>query len=80
MFYNKFCDIKDPKGGSFKRPQGVPIILTGSVTDMSDFKLSPFRVFTGGFPTTIIPKFLLRKFFCARTHFVGLLTEKNFQE
>ncbi|PVX27724.1 MAG: hypothetical protein CW716_00800 [Candidatus Bathyarchaeum sp.] len=46
--------------------QGVPIILTGSATDMSDFKLSPFRAFTGGFPTAIIPRFLLRKYWYPR--------------
>ncbi len=42
--------------------QGVPIVLTGSATDMSDFNLSPFRAFTGGFPTSIIPRRLLRKY------------------
>jgi len=41
--------------------EGVPIVLTGSATDMSDFKLNPFRAFTGAFPTGIIPKRLLRK-------------------
>jgi len=42
--------------------EGVPIVLTGSATDMSDFKLNPFRAFTGGFPTGIVPKRLLRKY------------------
>ena len=42
--------------------QGVPIVLTGSATDMSDFNLSPFRAFTGGFPTGIIPRSLLKKY------------------
>jgi len=42
--------------------EGVPIVLTGSATDMSDFNLNPFRAFTGGFPTGIIPKRLLRKY------------------
>lgn len=46
--------------------QGFPIVLTGSATDMSDFKLSPFRAFTGGFPTAIIPRFLLRKYWYPR--------------
>lgn len=41
--------------------EGVPIVLTGSATDMSDFKLNPFKAFTGGFPTGIIPRRLLRK-------------------
>ena len=42
--------------------EGVPIVLTGSATDMSDFKLNPFRAFTGGFPIGIIPKRLLKKY------------------
>lgn len=42
--------------------EGVPIVLTGSATDMSDFRLNPFRAFTGGFPTGIIPKRLLKKY------------------
>jgi len=42
--------------------QGVPIVLTGSATDMSDFNLSPFRAFTGGFPTGIVPRILLKKY------------------
>ncbi|MDH5447902.1 MAG: B12-binding domain-containing radical SAM protein [Candidatus Bathyarchaeota archaeon] len=42
--------------------EGVLIVLTGSATDMSDFNLSPFRAFTGGFPTGIIPKRLLKKY------------------
>jgi len=42
--------------------QGVPIVLTGSATDMSDFNRSPFRAFTGGFPTGIVPRRLLRKY------------------
>ncbi|UCE57627.1 MAG: B12-binding domain-containing radical SAM protein [Candidatus Bathyarchaeota archaeon] len=44
------------------RVEGVPIVLTASATDMSDFNLNPFRAFTGGFPTGIIPKRLLRKY------------------
>lgn len=42
--------------------EGVPIVLTGSSTDMSDFSLSPFRAFTGAFPKGIIPRRLLRKY------------------
>ena len=49
-----------------QQAQGVPIVLTGSATDMSDFKHSPFRAFTGGFPTAIIPRFLLRKYWYPR--------------
>ncbi|MEJ2272014.1 MAG: radical SAM protein [Candidatus Bathyarchaeota archaeon] len=33
---------------------------------MSDFNLNPFRAFTGGFPTAIIPRFLLRKYLYPR--------------
>jgi len=54
------------KDSGFQQAQGVPIVLTGSATDMSDFKLSPFRAFTGGFPTAIIPRFLLRKYWYPR--------------
>ena len=54
------------KNGVAPQAQGVPIILTGSATEMSDFKLSPFRAFTGGFPTAIIPRFLLRKYWYPR--------------
>ena len=43
-------------------PKGVLIVLTGSATDMSDFHLSPFRAFTGAFPTGIIPRRILRKY------------------
>ncbi len=42
--------------------QGVPIVLTGSATDMSDFKLNPFLAFAGGFPTGIVPRILMRKY------------------
>lgn len=44
------------------KTHGIPIVLTGSATDLSDFNLSPFRAFTGGFPTGIIPRRLLRKY------------------
>lgn len=56
----------DQKDNASAQAQGVPIVLTGSATDMSDFKLSPFRAFTGGFPTAIIPRFLLRKYWYPR--------------
>jgi radical SAM superfamily enzyme YgiQ (UPF0313 family) len=45
-----------------KQAEGVPIVLTASATDMSDFGLSPFRAFTGGFPTHIIPRRILRRY------------------
>jgi radical SAM superfamily enzyme YgiQ (UPF0313 family) len=66
MLYDKFRDIMGQKDGAAPPAQGVPIVLTGSATDMSDFKLSPFRAFTGGFPTAIIPRFLLRKYWYPR--------------
>lgn len=43
-----------PKNG------GVPIVLTASVIEMSDFSLNPFIAFSGGFPL-ILPKYILRK-------------------
>ncbi len=52
----------DKKNGAAPPAQGVPIVLTGSATEMSDFNLNPFRAFTGGFPTAIVPRFLLRKY------------------
>lgn len=58
--------IMDQKVGAIIPAQGVPIVLTGSATDMSDFNLSPFRAFTGGFPTAIVPRFLLRKYLYPR--------------
>ena len=58
--------IMGQKNGAAPPAQGVPIVLTGSATDMSDFKLNPFRAFTGGFPTAIVPKFLLRKYWYPR--------------
>jgi radical SAM superfamily enzyme YgiQ (UPF0313 family) len=66
MFYNKSRAIMDSRDSGIQQPQGVPIVLTGSATDMSDFKLSPFLAFTGGFPTAIIPRFLLRKYLYPR--------------
>jgi radical SAM superfamily enzyme YgiQ (UPF0313 family) len=42
--------------------EGFPIVLTGSAADMSDFNLSPFRAFIGGFPTRILPKLLARRY------------------
>ncbi|WGM89796.1 MAG: radical SAM protein [Candidatus Bathyarchaeum tardum] len=56
--------------------QGVPIVLTGSATDMSDFKLNPFRAFSGGFPTAIIPRFMLRKYWYPKTPMNGNNTAK----
>jgi radical SAM superfamily enzyme YgiQ (UPF0313 family) len=39
---------------------GVPIVLTASMIEMSDFNLNPFMAFSGGFPL-ILPKYFLRK-------------------
>ncbi|MCW4016595.1 MAG: B12-binding domain-containing radical SAM protein [Candidatus Bathyarchaeota archaeon] len=64
------------KDGAATPAQGVPIVLTGSATDMSDFNLSPFRAFTGGFPTAIIPRFLLRKYWYPRVPTNGDYTAK----
>jgi len=40
---------------------GIPIVLTASAIEMSDFNLNPFTAFAGGFPSKIIPKKFLRK-------------------
>ncbi len=39
---------------------GVPIVLTASVIEMSNFNLNPFIAFSGGFPL-VLPKYILRK-------------------
>ncbi|MDI6708780.1 MAG: radical SAM protein [Candidatus Thermoplasmatota archaeon] len=41
---------------------GTLIVLTASDIDFSDFKLNPFIAFTGGFPSGVIPKKILRKY------------------
>ena len=76
MLYDKCALIMGQKNGATPQAQGVPIVLTGSATDMSDFKLSPFRAFTGGFPTAIIPRFLLRKYWYPRVPINGDYTAK----
>ncbi|MFN4133212.1 MAG: hypothetical protein ACK4GQ_02450, partial [Candidatus Hadarchaeales archaeon] len=40
---------------------GTKIVLTASRIEMSDFFLNPFIAFTGGFPSKIIPRGVLRK-------------------
>jgi radical SAM superfamily enzyme YgiQ (UPF0313 family) len=47
---------------------GVPIVLTASVIEMSDFNLNPFIAFSGGFPL-IVPKYILRKKLYPNSHF-----------
>jgi len=47
--------------GKKKGDDGVPIVLTASTIEMSDFNLNPFVAFSGGFPLGIVPKFVLRK-------------------
>ena len=54
------------KNGAAPQAQGVSIVLTGSATEMSDFNLNPFRAFTGGFPTAVVPRFLLRRYWYPR--------------
>lgn len=49
-------------GAASPKNGGFPIVLTGSAADMSDFNLSPFRAFIGGFPTGILPRLLVRKY------------------
>lgn len=46
---------------SERRGGGVPIVLTASAIEMSDFNLHPFLAFTGGFPSKIVPTEILRK-------------------
>jgi len=55
---------------------GIPIVLTASAIEMSDFNLNPFIAFSGGFPLGIFPKFLLRKKLYPNTPFNGDGTAK----
>lgn len=64
MFSTLVSTVKRAGSGgkkSKKQPIGVPIVLTASFIEMSDFNLNPFIAFTGGFPSKIFPKRLLRK-------------------
>jgi len=66
MFSRFVSAVKRPtkkrdEAGDNGRPGGVPIVLTASMIEMSDFKLNPFIAFTGGFPSKIVPQRLLRK-------------------
>ncbi|MCK4730972.1 MAG: hypothetical protein KAT65_00810, partial [Methanophagales archaeon] len=47
---------------------GVPIVLTASMIEMSDFRLNPFIAFSGGF-RLILPKYILRKKLYPNSHF-----------
>ena len=47
--HTKFDD-KMPENG------GVPIVLTASMIEMSDFNLNPFIAFSGGFPKFLVQK------------------------
>ena len=49
------ADADEPHNG------GVPIVLTASAIEMSNFHLNPFVAFTGGFPTKILPRKFLQK-------------------
>ena len=53
LVHTRFND-RMPKNG------GVPIVLTASMIEMSDFNLNPFVAFSGGFPL-VLPKYVLRK-------------------
>ncbi len=53
-FISKRMKSKIPSNG------GIPIVLTASMMEMSDFNLDPFTSFSGGFPL-ILPKYFLRK-------------------
>jgi radical SAM superfamily enzyme YgiQ (UPF0313 family) len=76
MLYDRMRAIMGQKDGAAPPAQGVPIVLTGPATDMSDFKLNPFIAFTGGFPTAIIPRALLRKYWYPRVPTNGDCTAK----
>jgi len=49
--------------------KGKKIVLTASAIEMSDFNLDAFIAFTGGFPSKIIPKDILRKYWYPPTPF-----------
>jgi len=61
FIHTRFND-KMPKNG------GVPIVLTASMIEMSNFNLNPFIAFSGGFPL-ILPKRILRKKLYPNSHF-----------
>lgn len=44
-----------------KNKDGVPIVLTASAIEFSDFNLDPWMAFSAGFPLDVFPKFLLRR-------------------
>ncbi|MGC8913152.1 MAG: B12-binding domain-containing radical SAM protein [Thermoplasmata archaeon] len=48
---------------------GKKIVLTASAIEMSDFNLNAFIAFTGGFPSKIVPKDMLRKHWYPPTPF-----------
>ncbi len=58
----KFLNRDASIGADAPHNGGVPIVLTASVIEMSDFNLNPFIAFTGGFPSKIIPIKILRKY------------------
>jgi len=61
-FIHTRFDDEMPKNG------GVPIVLTASMIEMSDFNLNPFIAFSGGFPL-VLPKYILRKKLYPNFHF-----------
>jgi hypothetical protein len=42
--------------GKMPENGGVPIVLTASTIEMSDFNLNPFIAFSGGFPNFLVRK------------------------
>ena len=61
-FIHTRLNDKMPRNG------GVPIVLTASMIEMSDFNLNPFYAFSGGFPL-ILPKHILRRKLYPNSHF-----------
>jgi len=59
---SKFLKRNDSARANEPHNIGVPIVLTASVIEMSDFNLNPFIAFTGGFPSKIVPIKILRKY------------------
>ena len=62
MPLSKFLNRNSPGDANEPHNGGIPIVLTASTIEMSDFNLNPFIAFTGGFPTKIVPIKILRKY------------------
>ncbi|MCX8173813.1 MAG: B12-binding domain-containing radical SAM protein [Thermoplasmata archaeon] len=57
------------KNNGHGRTGGKKIVLTASAIEMSDFNLNAFIAFTGGFPSKIVPRDMLRKYWYPPTPF-----------